>query len=930
MCITNTNTAKGDPIRLSVVLSPENQEIDLSDQLKDQYPNPQRNEEVQLILNLKSEYSDSASFIILPGNWDKIWGSQSIKGKKVKKILSGHFEPDSWKSEKSLIFYENCIDQRMGLQNQIRIKLPPNEESQIEVRLLQFTDLDVKPSLMVRPLSMNMDLHGPIRVIFHSIFLGIILVLFVYHLIIFLGSKKPIYLYYSMYMVCLILHSMDYNGMISEFILDEIPSYRPNIRNLADNGIVIFYLFLLRTMTNLKKLNATYDKWIQALIWIQFINLIIGTFILGMSFEIFGVLGFNFLITAPGVLFVFLIAPLVLKKGDRAAKYFICGSIFLAFGNLLNAVLFLLGFEGTRLLGYFDRINFFQVSTLIELACFSFALAIRTRKNDLEQSRIKAADQIKSRLFRYLFLQSRAPLTLILGPTQSMLQSLEEEKPIDRDAFSYYLKNIQTHAGRLQDSTDQLLELTKIDEGRMKLNASQFILKDLLDEILRFLQPLAKDRGFELEIVNEAENLEIATDREKLFVILDNLIKRAFIDINDKGKLKVSIQANDDWAFINIWNTGQGVSEELLKKVFNRFHQFQTEEVENRNLTGIRLAVSHELSKVLGGVLEIDGKQGEYTSFTLRLPMGTSHIKAHEWQEEIEEEQEENTKPFFQPPLTAPLIQQTSRNKEDKATILVVDSDRELRNFIAFELQKDFQVYLAENGDQALSIAADKLPDLIVSDIKMPGLTGFDLSTRIKKDPAMGHIPVLLLSGEPEDEVQLNGYQMGADAFLLKPFNPNFLKARIHQMIRQRKELKEKYLKEFLSNSSSENGDAKQLLEADKAFSIHDQEFINKVRSSLDKNLKNPDYGVSVLAEDANYERRQLTRKIKEIFNLAPGELIRSNKINKARDLLMTTDLQIGEIATEVGYKEVTSFRKAFKEQVGKSPTQFRKNGSQG
>ncbi|MEM8889425.1 MAG: 7TM diverse intracellular signaling domain-containing protein [Bacteroidota bacterium] len=927
MCITNTNTAKGDPIRLSVVLTPDQKVVNLGDQIDSLWFKPERNQIVKLFLTLKSEYSDSASFIILPGNWDKIWGYHYVGKEPKRRIMSGHFVADSRKSPKALIFYDNCIDQRLGLQNQLRLKVPPNEETRIEIGGVQFSDLDLRSSLIVQPLSMELDLHGPTRVIFHAIFLGIILVLFVYHLIIFLGSKEPIYLYYSMYMVCLILHSMDYNGMISEFILDEIPTYRPNLRNLADNGIVIFYLLLLRTMTNLWKLNARYDRWVRALIWLQFINLIIGTFILGVSFEVFGVLGFNFLITAPGVLIVFLIAPLVLKKGDRAAKYFICGSIFLAFGNLLNAVLFILGFEGTHLLGYFDRINFFQLSTLVELACFSFALAMRTRKNDLVQSRIKAADQIKSRLFRYLFLQSRSPLTLILGPTQSMLQSLKGEEPIDRKVFSYYLKNIQTHAGRLQDSTDQLLELTKIDEGRMKLNASQFLLKDLLDEILRFLHPVAKDRGFDLEIVNEVENLQVATDRDKLFVIIDNLIKRAFIDINDKGKLKIHLTADKDWYSINVWNTGAGVSEELLKKVFNRFHQFQTEQIENRNLTGIRLAVSYELSKILGGKLEIDGKQGEYTSFSLHLPQGTAHIKAHEWQQEGEDE-EERAKSFFEPPLTAPLFQQASEGEDNKASVLIVDNDRELRNFIAFELQKDFQVYLAENGQQALSMAAEQLPDLIISDIKMPGITGFDLSTRVKKDPSMGHIPILLLSGEPEDEVQLNGYQVGADAFLLKPFDPHFLKTRVHQMIHQRRELKEKYLKEFLSSNSSGNGEAKEKLEADKVFSAHDQEFINKVRNSLDKNLKNPDYGVSILAEDANYERRQLTRKIKEIFDVAPGELIRNNKISKARDLLKTTNMQVADIAMEVGYKEVTSFRKAFKELVGKSPTQYRRNGS--
>ncbi|MEL6255119.1 MAG: sensor histidine kinase, partial [Bacteroidota bacterium] len=690
MCITKT--AKGNPIRLYVVLSPDSQVVELEEHLDDRWMKPERDKIVKLFLTLKSEYSDSASFIILPGNWDKIWGLRYVGKAKKGKIYTGHFVPDSLKAPKAIIFYDNCIDQRLGLQNQLRVKIPPNEETRIEIGAIQYTDLTVTPTMIVRPLSMDLDLHGPIRVIFHSIFVGIILVLFMYHLIIFLGSKKPIYLFYSLYMVCLILHSLDYNGFISEFVLDEIPDYRPSLRNIADNGIVIFYLLLLRTMTNLQKLNPQYDRWVQALIWLQFINLIIGTFILGISLEIFGVLGFNFLITAPGVLFVFLIAPLVLKKGDRAARCFICGSIFLAFGNLLNAVLFLLGFEGTDLLGYFDRINFFQLSTLIELAFFSFALAMRTRKNDLEQSRIKAADQIKSRLFRYLFLQSRAPLTLILGPTQSMLQSLEKNESIDREAFSYYLKNIQTHAGRLQDSTDQLLELTKIDEGRMKLNASRFMLKDLLDEILRFLHPLSKDRGFELEVVNGESILEVATDREKLYVIIDNLIKRAFIDINDGGKLKVSINTDKQWFYINIWNTGQGVSEELLKKVFNRFHQFQTDEVENRNLTGIRLAVSYELSKVLGGKLEIDGKQGAYTSFTLQLPLGSSHIKAHEWKEESEEEEVESNS--FIPPLVAPLIQQSSKNGVDKPSVLIVDTDRELRNFIAFELQKDFKVYL--------------------------------------------------------------------------------------------------------------------------------------------------------------------------------------------------------------------------------------------
>ncbi|MEM6806942.1 MAG: histidine kinase dimerization/phospho-acceptor domain-containing protein, partial [Bacteroidota bacterium] len=208
------------------------------------------------------------------------------------------------------------------------------------------------------------------------------------------------------------------------------------------------------------------------------------------------------------------------------------------------AFLWAAGVEHTHILGYFDRMQFFQFSTLIELLWFSLAIALRTRIKDLEQSRMRALDEMKSQLFKYIFHQTRSPMTLIIGPTESILNSLKEGKKLAAETLDYYLKSIRFNAYKILEGTDQFLDLTKMDEGKMKVRIERLGLKEVLDENLIFAKDAARNKGFAFELSNEADGLELYTDREKLSQIIQNLIKRAFKDVTVGGLVNVLIRKN--------------------------------------------------------------------------------------------------------------------------------------------------------------------------------------------------------------------------------------------------------------------------------------------------------------------------------------------------------------------------------------------------
>lgn len=877
----------------------------------------------QLDLFLYSTYSDTTNFIILPGNWDKLEIEIKLADGSLIKQKSGHFVPVKEKAETSWLFYRLCLLQRMGLQNQIPFSIAPKEEIHISISAEQYTDLLLFPDLIIREGSQSLDFHGLLRYIFQFLFLGIIGILFIYHFVFFLGYRERLYIFYAMYMACMIIHTLDYNGLNSEVFIKNFPQLRPFIKVFADHGIVIFYLLLLRHIVQPGKYGTAYGRWIKGLIIFYFMCYGLSTVALLFSNKIMTIMSLNLLVTLPAMIIVVIIANPVYRSKDRAAKYFITGSLFLLLGNMLNTLMYSLGIEGPAIFGYFDRIQVFQVSSLIELIWFSFAVAQRSRRIDIERDRIKTIDRMKSRLFTYVFEQSRTPLTMILGPTRSILNTLRKSDDLEKGNLQYYLESIDRNALRLQEGTNQLLELAKVDEGKMKIRAKKILLEELLQKQILFFRNSASEQGIMFQVENPHEDLEIYVDVSKLEQILESLLKRAFLKVNSMGLINLLVSKSEEFVHIEVWNSGAGIPAKQVARIFERFYNFELEQPQFRNVFGVRMALSWELSKMLAGELKVKSEEGKYTAFTLSLPLGNNHLNEYELIDS-EKEPPENETILLEQAVYDIQINGNDAEKE-RWTVLIIEADSEIRRFIVFELQQEFNIIQASDGEDGFALATEHIPDLVISDVQMPKLNGFDLARKLKMEKTTEHIPIVLLSGQSDDKFQLDGYKLGIDTFLTKPFDPALLKEQVRNMIKQRVLLKAKYLQEYFASpvpASNSNGEDVLPLHG---FSENDQAFIKKVKESLDQNFHKLDYSVEKLASDSHYQRRQLTRKVKDIFGTTPKDLIRAHRLKKACELLLNSSQKVAEIAEQVGYAEGPSFSKVFKDHFGETPTSYRK-----
>ncbi|MEM6806943.1 MAG: helix-turn-helix domain-containing protein [Bacteroidota bacterium] len=365
-------------------------------------------------------------------------------------------------------------------------------------------------------------------------------------------------------------------------------------------------------------------------------------------------------------------------------------------------------------------------------------------------------------------------------------------------------------------------------------------------------------------------------------------------------------------------NTSKGIPPPQLELVFDRFYHFEPEKAQFRNLFGIRLALSRELAKTLKGDLSISSEENKYISFVLKLPLGDKHFQEYE----IDRSPSESEKklPEIELPVSPP---QKAASKQKQELVLVVENDRDIGNFIQYELQEEFEVVVLETAQEGWEACKRLNPSLVISDISLPDFNGFDLALKVNEGPNVEGIPIILVSNDDYDKYQLKGYKLGLHDFITKPFNPGVLKAMVNNLIWQKRRLREQFLQDFfLQKHGIKNPEGKKEKEHED-FSPEDQLFLDRVRESL-KKYENSQYGVGELAKDTHYERRNLTRKIKQFFNKAPGELIKEFRMERAKELLLQKSYKVGEIAMKVGYQDTASFSKAFKEYTGISPSKYR------
>ncbi len=539
---------------------------------------------------------------------------------------------------------------------------------------------------------------------------------------------------------------------------------------------------------------------------------------------------------------------------------------------------------------------------------------------------LRELDKAKSRFFADVAHEFRTPLTLVLGPLEDLQEGFHG--PLLPEVVQH-IELANRAARRLLRLINQLLEVAKIEDGQLRLQAREIDLCSFLKEHVQFFQPLAGRR--DIDLVSSAPNqvLEVFWDEARLEEVLSNLLANAFKFTHDGGEIRIRVAPAPDEEYIEveIEDTGVGIPADSIGHIFDRFYHSDDRAPRSPMSTGLGLSVTKELVELHGGKILVQSEPEVGSIFTLRLRRGKKHLRARD------------LAPTGQAPgrsnVVGQVIEELSSiendadavtaygepKPRDQTKVLIVEDHEELRLLLKKHLSLEYRVVEAGNGVEALELARNEIPDLIVSDVLMPEMNGYDLCSAIREDPELDFIPVILLTAKVELEDKLQGLERGADDYLTKPFSAAELKVRVANLIGLRRQLKIRFAGSEVSSSEARL--------AKRAKDATDRQFLERVQVAIEENMENEDFGVQELAWELALSRVHLYRKLREILSQAPAEVILSLRLQRAAFLLKTQPLSVSEVAYGVGFKSVSHFTKRFGREYGVTPSSFRARGFQ-
>lgn len=610
--------------------------------------------------------------------------------------------------------------------------------------------------------------------------------------------------------------------------------------------------------------------------------------------------------------YILLNVYLIIKKVDFAKYY----SILFIFGLLSSFLLYV------RLLGWIELQPIYSLSYYFFLAEFFFFVFFLGRifrntelikilteqklKFNIEQnSKLKELDNLKTTFFTNISHELRTPLTLITGP----FQQLSEKYPTDK-----LIPLIQRNTDRLLTLINQLLDISKLEAGQMKPEVSELNITKYLRTLTSSFTSLVESREIKFDIFFAQNEVFGYLDKDKTDKIITNLLSNAFKFTPEGGKVHFLSKFDEQQKSmtIEIGDTGIGIEPEKLSKIFDRF--FQVDDSQNRRFegTGIGLALVKELVEVLKGQISVKSQRNVGTTFTVNLP-----IDFVTWQGFIIEKNEDlvTYNSDFQAKSSANLpIERTSLENDN--IMLIVDDNDDIRYYIRSIFEKEYKIIEATNGKDGIEKATAQVPDIIISDLMMPEMDGFEFCKILKADEKTSHIPIIMLTAKANIESRIEGLELGADDYLIKPFNNQEMEARVKNLLVIREKLKKYYQK----------NNTQILVDTHVKTNIIDEQFIKKIKDIIENHLSDSQFSIEQLANEVSLSTTQLRRKIKALSNQTIVEFIRLYRLEKAAQLLNQNAGNISEIAFNVGFDSLSYFSKVFQETYGVSPSDFREN----
>jgi len=524
---------------------------------------------------------------------------------------------------------------------------------------------------------------------------------------------------------------------------------------------------------------------------------------------------------------------------------------------------------------------------------------------------MRRLNELKSFFFTDITHELKTPLTLILGPARELLS----EKKLGTYATKQ-VELIKNSAYKLLRLVNQLMEFRKIEKGILdELYVQHCDLGKLLREIYGFFKPMADSRNINFSIKLEQEPAIAFVDVEKLEKVVFNLISNAFKYSQDKGMISVcaAIKTNEpgkETLTIKVKDSGIGIADEYKEKVFERF--FQINQVRTQSTGGIGLFMAKVLVEQHGGSIKLNSEVGKGSCFTIHLPVDSSLIQTNipEKKDNLQAEDTLNEESLFE--LESELKDIDDLPVSDyKPCILIVEDDADLNDFLVSGLSKEFKVIGAFNGKEALEKVKNHDPDLILTDIMMPEMDGFEFCRITRKDINLSHIPFVFLTAKTMQEDEIRGLKLGAVDYIYKPFNLVSLKLKVHNILLSQKQIQKRIRTEQILQPESIE------------LSSLDEGFLKDAIESVNKNLDNSNFDVEAFSSDLGVSPNQVYRKIKALTGQTAKEFIRNQRLKVAADLLLQRKRYISEIIYMVGFTSPSYFSRCFKEFYGCTPKEY-------
>lgn len=538
-------------------------------------------------------------------------------------------------------------------------------------------------------------------------------------------------------------------------------------------------------------------------------------------------------------------------------------------------------------------------------------LKSKLRLERMELQKMQEINQMKSNFFANISHEFRTPLTLMLSPLRNMYSNSFAGNTKKQ------LRMMIRSGEQLLSLVNELLDLSKIEANSLTLNAQDEDLKLFLQTIFLSFKEHAHSRDILYEYQPADKNPPLFFDAEKLERVISNLLSNA-LKFAEGGTVTLGTRLPDnpsDTIEIYVKDTGIGIPEGALRYVFDRFYQVDHSYHQRAGGTGLGLALSKELVELHGGTISVDSREGEWTVFSIFLPLGSDHLPDELLAQKDSVKMRTNTQRKIEV-STATGDQwkyAESQSKIDAPLVLIVEDNADMRHFIEGQFSERYRTITAEDGWEGWKKCLADAPDLVVSDVAMPRKTGIELCHQIKEDERTAHIPILLLTSKATSEDELMGLQEGADDYVTKPFDPKMLLARADNIIATRRVLRSRF------------SAAKPLIIEPSQVTVTsvDEEFLHSVLRSIETNMSNPDYRVLDLSRDVAMSRMHLYRKIKAITGQTVVEFIRTIRLKRAAQLILQNQSTIAEITYQVGFSDLQYFRKCFKKVFGCSPSEY-------